>query len=141
MSGPSRHNRRPPDHMGINGYTERLARRVPATYDLSRDPSVPLLSRGIAGLVSAYERAPLLWWLHELLVIPMFIDSLPLWLARRLAFALAGRERGDDDRDLDVRELPSSGWAGSLLVALVWLINVLVASAVLAWLLLAPSAS
>ncbi len=127
--------------MGINVYTERLARRVPATYDLSRDRSVPLLSRGIARIVSAYERAPLLWWLHELFVVPMFIDNVPLWLARRLAFALAGRERGDDDRNLDERELPSSGWAGSLLVTLVWLVNVLVAFAVLAWLLLAPGPS
>ena len=125
--------------MGINTYTERLARRVPATYDLSRDRSVPLLCRGIAGLVSAYERAPLLWWLHEFLVAPMFIDSIPLWLVRRLAFALAGRERGDDDRDLDGRELPSSGWRGSLLVTLVWLVSVLVTFVVFAWLLLEPS--
>ncbi|WP_146051300.1 hypothetical protein [Agrobacterium rosae] len=141
MGRPSLRNHRPPKHMGINVYNERLARRVPATYDLSCDPSVPPLSRGIAGLVSAYERAPLLWWLYELLVFPMFIDSVPLWLARRLAFALAGRERGDDDRDLDERNLPSSGWAGSLLVTLVCVFNVLVAVVVLAWLLLAPSPS
>ena len=141
MSRPSLRNHRPPEHMGINGYTKRLSRRVPATYDLSQDPSVPLLSRGLARLVSMYERAPLLWWLHELLVFPMFIDTVPLWLARRLAFALAGRERGDDDRGLDERELPSSEWAGGLLVTLVWLINVLVALAVLAWLLLAPGVS
>lgn len=130
------HRRRhSPEHMGIDTFSRRIARRVPATFDLGRDRDAPLVARSIARLVSAYERAPLLWWLQEFLVAPMFLDAGPLWLARRLAFALAGRERGDDEPDHDDRELSSSGWRGSLLVLAVWTLAALLGLAALLWLL------
>jgi len=121
---------------GVHGIIKRFERRVPATYRLGRDPDVAAVPRGLARLLSAYERAPLRQALLILLDELPAIDVPLLWLARRGIFALARRPRGDDDPACDL-PIPASGWAGSLLALGCWvaaLIGLWLLAARLGWL-------
>lgn len=93
------------------------------------------MPRWLARLVSAYERAPLADR-GDIFVLPLLLEPAPLWLARRIAFALAGRDRGDGEPRFDAIEVPSSGWRGSLLVPCAWLAGLAVLLAAGAMLLL-----
>ena len=104
---------------GVARLFKRRARRIVATYLLGHDRSVAILPRIMARTLSAYERstvrAVFLVLVGEL---PLFDDPV-LWVARRIAFRLAGRPRGDDDPALD-RAPPGSGWRGNLLALASW---------------------
>jgi len=104
---------------GVARLLKRRARRVPATWVMGHDASVALVTRLVARLISAYERAPARHVLDVLDLDIWAIDGPVLWLARRLTFAIAGRPRGDDDPMHDIC-VPGSGWRGSLLVLAIW---------------------
>ncbi len=117
MPGTRRVKDEPP--AGVARLLKRRARRVPSTWVMGRDASVPLVPRLMARTISAYERAPARHVLDVLDLDIWAIDGPVLWLARRLTFAIAGRPRGDDDPGLDIR-VPGSGWHGTLLVLVIW---------------------
>lgn len=105
-------------------------RRIAATYVLGHDRRVWIVPRGLACALSAYEHAFLRLFVMGLFDEVFVPDAPFVWLARRIIFPLARRQRDYDDAMLNA-EIDLSGWAGNIWVVVVWSVSIGTAS----WLL------
>ena len=112
----------------VAGLSDRAGRRSHALWCAAYDPATPSVARAFARIVSAYDRAPI----RELVPLGLFsvIEGGGAAVLARLALRLTGQVVVE--RDLPA-ETPGSGWPGTALAIMLWLLPFVGAAAFVRW--------